>query len=160
MKINNFRGDLSDISAKKEALMQTSWGDGGPAHKFVFVAAGTSNGPGGRPSRGPPRPGYAVWPIKNEMLSNTWSCVESPYDVRCWIRTKGYTRLGLVNTGASSFAWCRSGSCFKTLMKNLIAWMFSCRPVGVLLLMRTRVCYCCRMLTPDQYISFAGSRVP
>ena len=50
MKIHNFRGDLTDTSAKKEALRMT---------------------------------------INIQLLSNIWSHVELPYDIRCLILKEG-----------------------------------------------------------------------
>ena len=83
MKIHNFRGDLTDTSAKKEALRMT---------------------------------------INIQLLSNIWSHVELPYDIRCLILKEGlHLPCSRQQQDIISLAWFCYGSCLKTLKKT---WPF------------------------------------
>ena len=46
---------------------------------------------------------HTVWPLNIQKLFDIWSCVESPYHVRCLIRKKCYNCIAIVNIGTSSF---------------------------------------------------------
>ena len=47
---------------------------------------------------------YTVWPLNIQPLSNIWSRVQSPYDIRCLIGKKGYYNLALVTTPVLLFS--------------------------------------------------------
>ena len=70
-----------------------------------------------------------AWPLTNQTLSNIWGRVEFAIRYPMLETEEGLKFTRSCYTGWSFIACCRSGSCFKTLMKNVIVWIYSSHTV-------------------------------
>ena len=120
MIINNFRGDLTDVSAQIETLVHAMYSFG-IVRSYRIVRD---------------RASAAVWPLNIQTLSGVRSRLKSPYGIRCLIRNKSCNYLALV---IIFFARCCSGSCSYTLMKYGIFCMCSSHTQCVFVLAESSV---------------------